>query len=756
MTTGTVTLRLRLAFEWLAITLAASAIVLGSLWTQSTGPLDELLYDSLSSAHARPADDGILLVTIDDHSLAQIGMWPWDRSTHARLMDVLTRKQPRSVTLDSLMSEQSAHDQMLANAMQKSTAPVFLPLHFAPSGHTPFGQDAVTPTPVLRNAARGTGHVNLIFDPDGIVRKTSLCAKGTSDANPWPHIGELIVRRKPDAPSRAFTGTTPCDRPVRIPFSAKGSFAEISYVDILDGNVPTEFVRGKDVIIGSVAAGMGDSFPTPNADGGLLPGIEIIANLIGAVRRNDFITPMPAVVASTLSVLPIWLLMLGFLKWQPNVGLAVSAVTVTAILALSATLLSFGIWFPPGAALLGVIAAYPLWGWRRLQAMSDFMIIRLARLNADNTASFAPPHRRDLDVVGQQSEALAGAIDQLGDIRRYLRDTLAGLPDPMFVTDTNGKITLGNELFKTSLGLTHASTLNEVMDEIVDPKQRPMVDNYLDREMGDTPEYLRFASNGGRSFVLRKAAIFDQNGQVQGFIYYLTDITALARAEAQREEVLQLLSHDMRAPQSTIIALLKGEITEDSKKRIERNARRTMQLAQDFVEIARMSEAEFVGEDILIADLVREVADGLWPLAHERGITFTFDDRSDSAFILGEPNSLSRALGNLIDNAIKFSPVNGTVHFEISALVRDEQPHVVVTISDQGKGIDGDILPCLFGRFISSKKQAGRAKGTGLGLMFVRAVSARHGGNISGRNREGGGARFTLTLPIAPAVEVEV
>lgn len=749
------TLRLRLALEWLAITLTASAIVLATAWLQSTASLDELLYDSLSSATARPADDRILLVTIDDHSLAEIGMWPWDRATHARLLEVLTRKQPRSVTMDILMSEPSAQDQMLATAMQKSAAPVFLPLHFAPSRRSPFGQDAVTPTPVLRNAARGAGHVNLTFDADGIVRKTSLCAKGTNDANPWPHVGELVVRSKPDAPSRAFAATTPCDRLVRIPFSARGSFSEISYVDILDGNVPTEFIRGKDVIIGSTAPGMGDSFPTPNADGGLLPGIEIIANVIGAVRRNDFITPLPGVMAGALSVLPIWLLMLGFLKWQPNVGLAMSVITVAAILTLSATLLSFGTWFPPGAALLGVLAAYPLWGWRRLQAMSDFMTIRLARLNADNAASFPPPHRRDLDVVGQQSEALANAIDQLGDLRRYLRDTLAGLPDPMFVTDTNGKITLGNQLFKTRLGLTRASTVNEVMDEIVDPKQRPMVDNYLDRNMGDTPEYVRFASSDARSFVLRKAAISGQRGVIQGFIYYLTDITALARAEAQREEVLQLLSHDMRAPQSTIIALLSGEITEDSKKRIERHARRTMQLAQDFVEIARMSEAEFVGEDILIADLVREVADGLWPLAHERGITFTFDDRSESAFILGEPNSLSRALGNLIDNAIKFSPDNTSVHFEISALVQDEQPHVVITISDQGKGIDSDILPRLFGRFISSEKQAGRAKGTGLGLMFVQAVSERHGGNVTGRNREDGGASFTLTLPIAPDVEIE-
>lgn len=152
----------------------------------------------------------------------------------------------------------------------------------------------------------------------------------------------------------------------------------------------------------------------------------------------------------------------------------------------------------------------------------------------------------------------------------------------------------------------------------------------------------------------------------------------------------------------------------------------------------------------MIGDLVREVADSLWPLALERGITFAFEDRSDSAFISGEPGSLSRALSNLIDNAIKFSPDNGSVHFEIISLVRDQKRVVAITISDEGKGIDTYILPRLFGRFISNEKQVGRAKGIGLGLMFVQAVTERHGGHISGRNREAGGASFTLTLPEAP------
>jgi signal transduction histidine kinase len=174
-----------------------------------------------------------------------------------------------------------------------------------------------------------------------------------------------------------------------------------------------------------------------------------------------------------------------------------------------------------------------------------------------------------------------------------------------------------------------------------------------------------------------------------------------------------------------------------------------MQLAQDFVEIARMGETEFAGEDVLLADLVREAADGLWPLAQERGIKFAFGDSSNAAFVLAEPDSLQRAICNLIDNAIKFSPDDSMIGIAIS---RDTEGKIVVTISDQGQGIAPDVLPNLFQRFVASSEQKGRVKGIGLGLTFVQAVIERHGGTIQARNNVEGGAAFVVTLPEAPDI----
>jgi CHASE2 domain-containing sensor protein len=742
-------LRLRLAIEWLGIGLLATAIVLAALSWRGTSSFDNLLYDQLSAAGRPAADQHILLVTIDDTSLAALGKWPWDRSFHAQLIDKLQAKHPRSITLDILLSESANSDAQLATALATGPAPVFVPLHFNTPGTNGRAYDTIGPAPALAAAAKAIGHVNILFDDDGIVRRTALCFRPDRQGTAWPHLMELAYRGVVGPPSPASQADKMCRHELLIPYARRGSYTEISYSDILNGDVPGDVLHGKDIIIGATAAGMGDNFPTPNGQGGLLSGVEIMANMLGALRRDDFIKPMPTTWALGLSLLPFWLLLIGFLRWRPRVVLLMSLLSLAAILAASASLLFRHIWFPPGAALLGVLLVYPLWGWRRLQAMSDFMGSELKALEQEGEVSPIPiAQSRATDLVGRQSEALAGAIDHMRDLRRFVTDTLADLPDPMFVTGPDEFITLTNRLLDERLGKTVTGLkLSAALDQIVVTQQRSMVDDYLAKAGSDSREFVRFLSPLGLTFVMRRSEVRSDSGILHGHIHYLTDITALANAETEREEVLQLLSHDMRAPQSTIIALLDGDIDADAKKRIERNARRTMQLAQDFVEIARMAETEFDGEDIILADCVREAADGLWPLARERGIKFAFGDSSNSAFIKAEPDSLSRAVCNLIDNAIKFSPDNSVIDI---AIARDASSQIIVTITDHGKGIAPEILPQLFGRFVTDGERKGRAKGTGLGLTFAKAVINRHGGSISARNNPEGGASFIFALPEAP------
>jgi signal transduction histidine kinase len=235
-------------------------------------------------------------------------------------------------------------------------------------------------------------------------------------------------------------------------------------------------------------------------------------------------------------------------------------------------------------------------------------------------------------------------------------------------------------------------------------------------------------------------------GELRGYIHYLADISDLARAESDREQALQLLSHDMRAPQSAIIAMLPELQNIDARLRIEKHARRTMQLAQDFVQIARMQETEFAGTDLLLADLARDVADSLWPLAKEREIKIEISGSAEDAFVFAEPDSLSRAISNLMDNAIKHSPDGGIIAVGID---RVKEAMLELRVQDQGDGIDPALLPRLFTRFTSGGDGTARVKSLGLGLAFVRAVAERHQGSVHAENNPGGGACFILRLPEA-------
>jgi PAS domain S-box-containing protein len=727
---------------------------LGAQW-RGTAAFDNLIYDRLS-ALSRPApDDRILLVNIDEASLRQIGKWPWPRTRHSELIGKLGAQKPRSILLDVLLSEPSeaGDDTSLVRTIGLA-GNVYLPVNFPSPGSDGRAYDIERPIPALAAAAKGMGHVNVNFDDDGIVRRVNFCFQPDRRAKRWPHVIEQVYRGG-GAPSPTYRGLPNCETHLMLRYAARDSFDEISYADALNGTIPDELVRGRDIIIGASAAGLGDNYPGPFADGGTISGSEIMANMLNALRRDGFISTVPIWTTLLLSLLPTWLLLLGFLRWKPRTTLIASLMLIALLLISSSVGLASRIWFPPGAALAGILIIYPLWGWRRLQAVSVFMESELGDLEREgDTVPMPLTSDRGSDLVGRQSAALASAIDHMRDLRRFVSDSLEHLPDPMFVTDTSGTVTMANHRIEEYLGrLPPGMPIEAVLDQIVTPSQRRLVEDYLNRPeaagSGDETRFVRFASPDGQHFVMRSAPVENDAGVAVGTIHYLADISALAQAEADREQALQLLSHDMRAPQSAIIALLPSLSNRDTGARIEGHARRTIQLAQDFVDIARMGETPFEGGDVLLADLAREMADGLWPLAQERDVSIDVLDDSNSAFVLAEPDSLGRAITNILDNAIKYSPVGGKIIVRASKVPAGNDAWVELAISDQGGGIDPAVMPQLFTRFAAKAKPDARIKSSGLGLSYVRAVINRHGGKIWAENVDGG-ACFRLQLREAP------
>jgi CHASE2 domain-containing sensor protein len=687
---------------------------------------DAAVYDALMTVSAPPSpDDRIVLVAIDNRSLEAIGRWPWSRETHARLVDRLTTAGASAVALDILFVEPSADDADLAASMSRSGR-VCLPLAVEPEGRNGAAVSEQAPVPLLASAAAGLGQVNLAPDADGVVRRLPLMLE--AGRRSWPHLVTCALQTaglsSEIAADAARSDGVVTARPVGVRFPAgQGAFRTLSYVDVLNSETPPQLLAGRVVLVGMTADGQGDRYATPTAHGVLTPGVEIQAALADTLLSSRAIRPAPSWVDLLLIVTALAILMAAFLLLRPVWGLAVAGALVVALAGLSAGLFVNDVWLPPLAPVAAVALACPLWSWRRLAATSAFMDGELRRFMTQTAAPPADAFDGE-DVVGRQTRALHDAVERLRDRSRFIADTLESLPDATVVIDGERTVLYANQKARDLCPpvVLEGSPLDAVLAGL----SPDLV------SIGDDSGEVRLAD--GR--VLRLDAADLSDGSSRQRIVRLADVTALRAAERQREHALQLLGHDMRAPQTAILALIdSGEATNG---RIADLARATLRLADGYVRLARAEAGPLTMEPLGFSDLAVEAADILWPVARARNVTIRVEEDPEIE-ILGDRGLLGRALMNMIDNAVKHSPPDAEVAITVGRTGRMAWARV----RDHGAGLSPHALAELVRPFSHGEEQHA---GAGLGLAFVDQVARRHGGELA-LERGDPGAVFALILP---------
>jgi len=657
-------------------------------------------------------DPRIEIVAIDDDSLKRLGAWPWHRDLHTKLIERLSHAGAALIAYDVLFIEPTPEDAALGEALAHAPATI-APMLFQAPGSNGAAVDAVPPIPQVSAHAR-IGHVNLAADADGLIRHIALSESAGVTA-PVPHLMELAYRQTTGHASPAFAANS---APMLLPYAGQtGAFPTVPFASVLAGEVPDAFLRGKIVLVGATATGIGDRYPTPLPGGAAMPGVELQAHLLSALLAGRMIHEVPPVWMALISVLPVLVLMLGFWRLTPAMALRCSLAAILLALGGSvAALLLADWWMPPGAMLAGLLLAYPLWGWRRLQAISDYVDVEIARFAAEKDLA-VPRRARPLpsDVIEAQTAQLASAIDRIRDIRRFASDTIEHLPDAVLVTDIEERVTLAN-----------AAAIAMMGGKMVGFRVEDIIATITAERHED-----EITTGEGRRVVIARAPLEHANGQHSGWIVRLVDITPIREAERTREEVLQLLSHDMRSPQASIITMVEGpqgvDLPRDMANRIARHARKTMSLADGFVQLARAQAAPFEPVEIMLADMLIEAADDLLPLAREKAVSIALEGTEEPVFLMAEPQMLLRAFTNLIDNAIKYSPQGTTITCAIAPGPGAEEAEV--SIRDQGEGMAEHVRRNLFGRFVADGGKQKRS--AGLGLAFVKTVMDRHGAIIA-------------------------
>ncbi len=226
-----------------------------------------------------------------------------------------------------------------------------------------------------------------------------------------------------------------------------------------------------------------------------------------------------------------------------------------------------------------------------------------------------------------------------------------------------------------------------------------------------------------------------------------TMLKSLQQSREQQRQLIADAGHELRTPLTSMRTNVELLVADERSGMLPPGARADIlsdvaaqlgeftALVGDLVALTRDDHLQRPHEPVMLADVVHASV----ARAQRRGPGIEFEVATDGSEIMGDPSTLERAITNLLDNAVKFSPANGKVR------VRLEEG--VITVIDAGPGIAEDDLPHIFDRFYRSDR-ARNTPGTGLGLSIVAHTVEAHHGTVRASNHPDGGAQFTMRLPL--------
>ncbi|MDE2368572.1 MAG: CHASE2 domain-containing protein [Burkholderiales bacterium] len=739
--------------------LLACILALGG-WTWR---FDRLVYDFGLSLWRRPAPADIVIVAIDDASVARIGRWPWPRAVHATLLERLAQAHPRATALDLVLSEPDPdpqQDLLLARALRHA-APVVLPVAWQRLPGAPLGL-LLPVEPLAGAAALGTAEAPV--DEDGVLRHAFLHAGPTDSI--YPHLATTLLQIGGGAiaPGLALeeetqsSGGAHRDGRFLIRYlGPPGTFERISYVDLLLGRVAPGRLAGRYVLIGMTAQGLGDTLATPvNGSHEAMPGIEVLANTLATLRDGDAPRALAASTVAAVSVLLLLAQLVAFGRGGPRLALPWAVASVPLALGAALLALRAGVWCAPGPYVLASALAYPLWSWRRLERAVAGLDREIARLTSEplETRFVARQGTSDGgDAIGARLQTLHRAGLLVRQARRFLADTLAAMPTAMLVADERMQVVLANPaaaaLFEVESadelrGLDALRLLGEFATDPACDWARAVA--ALGPEQPGIAVEARLGEVEQGDYVIRVAAV-DLHGQ-RRLLIAIVDIAPVKQAEREREEALAFVSHDLRSPANSIVLLadmnLSGAVhtpVDALLREMRALATRTLALSEAFVRAAHVQYQPLQRAAVAPAAVVADAIGELRAQALAAGVELRTAVAPAPAEVVVDRLLLVRAVTNLVGNAIRHSPRGQAVEIGTEALGAGWR----LTVRDRGRGLSAAQLEQLLGGHTGALVRD--ARGVGLGLLFVQRVAHRHGGRLTVTAAEGGGSRFAIEFP---------
>lgn len=333
-------------------------------------------------------------------------------------------------------------------------------------------------------------------------------------------------------------------------------------------------------------------------------------------------------------------------------------------------------------------------------------------------------------------------VDEAGSMEALLTGVVNRVDRAIVVVDPDGTVVFRNSAASRLSG-THVGVLldSAVDDAARDCRQTDRVERRVDLHGPPRVSLLVIGERLGDGAV----------------VVVVEDVSERSRIDAMRTDFVANISHELKTPVGAISVLADALVGEDDPAVVDRVANRIVEESEravttidDLLELARIETSRPVEEVVDLNDVVHAAIARGRSVDEEKGVELTAFDVREPLRVRCDPRQITSAIGNLVENAVKYSESDGVVQVR----TRHDGRWVEVMVADQGVGIPARDLDRVFERFYRVDRARSRdTGGTGLGLSIVRHVATNHGGDVQVSSTEGEGSTFVLRLPASLIVD---
>jgi len=414
-----------------------------------------------------------------------------------------------------------------------------------------------------------------------------------------------------------------------------------------------------------------------------------------------------------------------------------------------------------------------------LREVVDCGVTRNARLHPRSASGDVIPTTLNASALRDTDGKVIGAIGILRDMREldkaraYAESLIKNAPDPVFVSDLEGKILQANDAVSHLFGFRQDEVVEQSVSRFLAADEtrefvaalREVVEHGVSRNVRLHP---RSASGEVISTTLNASALRDADGNVIGAIGILRDMRAyeqvlhdleesrreLRDADQAKDRFLAVVSHELRTPLTAMLGwvrlLTTGMLDDATSARalpvIERNTKLLAQLIDDLLDVSGIVAGKLrleVGPVDLVA-VIESAIESVQALADAKSIGLKAVLDPSAGSIAGDPGRLQQVVWNLLANAIKFTPSRGRIDLRLERAGSRAR----LTVRDTGRGISPELLPHIFDRFRQDERTRSHG-GLGLGLAIVCHIVKLHEGIVRAESDgEGRGATLVVELPL--------